>query len=417
MKQFILLLISIFCSLTVSAEYYTDGTYIEMLDSLHVTRSFSTGIDKFSSSRLYQMTYVGVPLIVRGILVKGEDNHFRKLRNDYLPRFERHVDDYLQYSPIAVMMGMKVCGVTGRSSWGRMLVSDAFASLLMGGVVNTLKQTTRVERPDGSNNRSFPSGHTATAFMAATMLTKEYGHISPWIGIGAYTAASATGLMRMANNKHWLSDVLTGAGIGILSTEFGYYLADLIFKNKGINQFENKNRFNWKNKPSFVSLYLGMNIPLSKYDIDEQMEFRTSSGSSVGIEGAYFFNPYMGMGGRFTVSNTSIIVNTNNAEDDTFDVISLCGGMYFSYPLSLHWLIGSKLLGGYVHYSRLTLANQMISARDGACFGSGFSMTFRARGQYGVKFFLDYNLISSHSKSSNEWINMLTCGVSIAIML
>lgn len=160
-----------------------------------------------------------------------------------------------------------------------------------------------------------------------------------------------------------------------------------------------------------------MNIPLSKYDIDEQMEFRTSSGSSVGIEGAYFFNPYMGIGGRFTVSNTSIVVNTNNAEDDTFDAISLCGGMYFSYPLSLHWLIGSKLLGGYVHYSRLTLADQMISARDGACFGSDFSMTFRAREQYGVKFFLDYNLISLHSKSSNEWINMLTCGVSIAIML
>ena len=42
-------------------------------------------------------------------------------------------------------------------------------------------------------------------------------------------------------------------------------------------------------KPSFVSLYLGLNIPLSGYDIDEEMEFRTSSGSSAGVEGAYFF--------------------------------------------------------------------------------------------------------------------------------
>ena len=119
----------------------------------------------------------------------------------------------MQYAPAAVMLGMKVAGVQSRSSWGRMLVSDAFSALLMGGVVNTLKQTTNVERPDGSNKHSFPSGHTATAFMTATMFTKEYGHKSPWVGVGAYSVATATGLMRMANNKHWLSDVLTGAGI------------------------------------------------------------------------------------------------------------------------------------------------------------------------------------------------------------
>ena len=238
------------------------------------------------------------------------------------------------------MLGMKVAGVKGRSSWGRMIVSDAFSALLMGSAVNTLKQTTHVVRPDGSNDRSFPSGHTATAFMMATMLTKEYGHKSPWIGIGAYTAASATGLMRMANNKHWLSDVLTGAGIGILSTEIGYYLADLIFKDKGINRFTNENTFNRMDKPSFLSLYLGLNVPLSGYDIDEQTEFRTSSGSTAGIEGAYFFNPYVGLGGRFTVSNTSIIVNNDQAESNSFDIMSLCGGAYFSYPLSSRWLVG-----------------------------------------------------------------------------
>lgn len=240
----------------------------------------------------------------------------------------------MQYAPAAVMLGMKVAGVQSRSSWGRMLVSDAFSALLMGGVVNTLKQTTNVERPDGSNKHSFPSGHTATAFMTATMFTKEYGHKSPWVGVGAYSVATATGLMRMANNKHWLSDVLTGAGIGILSTEVGYYFADLIFREKGINRFANENMFDRMDKPSFVSLYLGLNIPLSGYDINEEMEFRTSSGSSAGVEGAYFFNPYVGVGGRFTVSNTLIIVNEERAENNTFDAISLCGGSYFSYPLS-----------------------------------------------------------------------------------
>lgn len=388
-------------------------------DSLRIstTTNFSRRLDKFSSSRFYQMTYIGVPLIVGGLIVKSEDDHFRGLRNEYLPRFNRHLDDYMQYAPAAVMLGMKAAGVQSRSSWGRMLVSDAFSALLMGGVVNTLKQTTNVERPDGSNKHSFPSGHTATAFMTATMFTKEYGHKSPWVGVGAYSVATATGLMRMANNKHWLSDVLTGAGIGILSTEVGYYFADLIFREKGINRFANENVFDRMDKPSFVSLYLGLNIPLSSYDIDEEMEFRTSSGSSAGVEGAYFFNPYVGVGGRFTVSNTLIIVNEEQAENNTFDAISFCGGSYFSYPLSSRWLIGSKLLGGYVHYPQLELTDRSVSSRSGFCMGSGVSLTFKAKEYYGIRFFLDYNLLPSHSRNSGEYINMLTLGSSFMIAL
>ena len=419
MKQIVICIVGI-CSFSfLSAQDLADNVMAERGDSLRIstTTNFSRRLDKFSSSRFYQMTYIGVPLIVGGLIVKSEDDHFRGLRNEYLPRFNRHLDDYMQYAPAAVMLGMKAAGVQSRSSWGRMLVSDAFSALLMGGVVNTLKQTTNVERPDGSNKHSFPSGHTATAFMTATMFTKEYGHKSPWVGVGAYSVATATGLMRMANNKHWLSDVLTGAGIGILSTEVGYYFADLIFREKGINRFANENVFDRMDKPSFVSLYLGLNIPLSSYDIDEEMEFRTSSGSSAGVEGAYFFNPYVGVGGRFTVSNTLIIVNEEQAENNTFDAISFCGGSYFSYPLSSRWLIGSKLLGGYVHYPQLELTDRSVSSRSGFCMGSGVSLTFKAKEYYGIRFFLDYNLLPSHSRNSGEYINMLTLGSSFMITL
>ena len=419
MKKIVICIVGI-CSFSfLSAQDLADNVMAERGDSLRIstTTNFSRRLDKFSSSRFYQMTYIGVPLIVGGLIVKREDDHFRGLRNEYLPRFNRHLDDYMQYAPAAVMLGMKAAGVQSRSSWGRMLVSDAFSALLMGGVVNTLKQTTNVERPDGSNKHSFPSGHTATAFMTATMFTKEYGHKSPWVGVGAYSVATATGLMRMANNKHWLSDVLTGAGIGILSTEVGYYFADLIFREKGINRFANENMFDRMDKPSFVSLYLGLNIPLSGYDIDEEMEFRTSSGSSAGVEGAYFFNPYVGVGGRFTVSNTLIIVNEEQAENNTFDAISFCGGSYFSYPLSSRWLIGSKLLGGYVHYPQLELTDRSVSSRSGFCMGSGVSLTFKAKEYYGIRFFLDYNLLPSHSRNSGEYINMLTLGSSFMIAL
>lgn len=363
------------------------------------------------------MTFVGVPLVAGGLIVKGEDTHFRKLRNDYLPYFHRTADNYLQYAPAAVMLAMKAAGVQSRSSWGRMWASGALSAALMGGTVYALKQTTQVRRPDGSNKHSFPSGHTATAFMTATMLTKEYGQRYPWIGIGAYSVASATGLMRMANNKHWLSDVMTGAGIGILSTEVGYYLADLLFKEKSLNPIKNEPAWGNNAKPSFISLYLGMNIPISHYDIDEEHAFRTSSGSSAGVEGAYFFNKHFGLGGRFTVSNTQIIVNNHEAESNTFDAKSLVGGTFVSFPLTDRWLVGSKLLTGYVHYPKLNLSDQSIPPRGGFTLGSGASLTFRQSTHYGMRFFLDYNLLPSHSRHTREWMNTLTLGSAFLILL
>lgn len=114
-----------------------------------------------SVSRIYRMTCVGVLLVAGGLLLKGEDAHFRNLRNDYFPHFRRHADDYTQLAPAAVMLGLKMAKVPSRSSWGRMLVSDAFSIGIMAGVVNALKATTHVTRPDGSDTRSFPSGHTA----------------------------------------------------------------------------------------------------------------------------------------------------------------------------------------------------------------------------------------------------------------
>lgn len=419
MKKFVLLFACTFCFLSGRAEDFAGSVAVRDNDTVSSGRTggFSRKIDDFSSSRLYGMTYIGVPLIAGGLIAKSEDKHFRSLRNENLPRFRYTLDDKLQYLPAVVMLGMKSFGVEGRSSWKRMLASDAYSILLMASTVNVLKRTARVERPDGSNDKSFPSGHTATAFMTATMLNKEYADKSPWIGVGAYGVATATGLMRMANNKHWLSDVLTGAGIGVLSVEFGYYLADMMFKDKGIRYTAGKEVFDRMDKPSFVGLYLGVNVPLSNYDVDEQNRFRTSSGVSSGIEGACFFNPYTGLGGRFVVSNVCIITNGNQAENDSFDAMSLCGGGYFSYPVSSRWLVGGKLLGGYLRYPRLELSGQTIPAKDGFCSGSGVALTFRAKEYYGIRFFLDHNLLPSHSLNSREWMNTLSCGLSFAVTL
>jgi membrane-associated phospholipid phosphatase len=110
------------------------------------------------------------------------------------------------------------------------------AYVIMSGTVFGLKKWTKVERPDGSSNNSFPSGHTANAFMGAEFLYQEYKDVSPWYGIAGYVVATGTGLFRMYNNRHWFSDVVAGAGFGILSTKVAYWIypwmKEKIFKDK-----------------------------------------------------------------------------------------------------------------------------------------------------------------------------------------
>lgn len=173
---------------------------------------------------------MGLPFILAGIVVKEQNTHFRTLRNRFEPAFHKRYDDYTQYVPLAATWGLKAAGVQGRSSWGELAVSNAFSAVLMAGMVNGLKYTVREWRPDHSTRNSFPSGHTATAFLCTTILHKEYGMKSPWYSIGGYTLAGLTGVTRQLNNRHWIGDVLVGAGIGILSADLGYFLSDLIFK-------------------------------------------------------------------------------------------------------------------------------------------------------------------------------------------
>jgi membrane-associated phospholipid phosphatase len=100
----------------------------------------------------------------------------------------------------------------------------ALSNLFVTGAVQITKRISHEWRPDSSDRYSFPSGHTATAFAGAEFLRLEYNDVSVWYGIGGYAVAALTGYLRMYNDKHWFSDVLAGAGVGILSTDLAYYL-------------------------------------------------------------------------------------------------------------------------------------------------------------------------------------------------
>lgn len=131
------------------------------------------------------------------------------------------VDDYLQYLPLAAHLGLGSIGVKHRHSFRERFAAAATASATMAAMVNTVKYTVCESRPGSSAPGSFPSGHTATAFMGAELVRSEYGNA---IGAGAYTIATGIAVMRLYNDRHWLNDVIAGAGMGILSARIGYWL-------------------------------------------------------------------------------------------------------------------------------------------------------------------------------------------------
>lgn len=400
----------------VASEDTLEAIQLVMPDTLSIdTMAVKHG--SWASQWFYNRTIIGLPLIAGGLVAKQHDSKFRRLRNGYLPEYKNGIDNYSQYVPALIMFGLKAAGVESRSSWKRMIVSDVFSCAIMTAAVKGIKHYSHVQRPDGSAYNAFPSGHTATAFMAATMLNKEYGHLSPWVGFGSYTLATATGVMRIANNRHWLSDVMVGAGVGVIATEVGYWLGDLIFKDKGIHRYDETETLSRSDRPSFVSLNVGYNVALSKYDVTEASVFPMKSGSTAGLEGAYFFNPYVGIGGRFSVSGTYVNAVEAGGEGDLFQVTALCAGGYFSYPLTARWLLGSKLVVGGVHYPELVLADTTIPSRNGLGCGTGFSVAYRCRKHYALRLFLDYNLCAPHSHGSGEMLHTLVNGLSFEMTL
>lgn len=319
-------------SLTSTSELidplYIQQIGLEQKGDTAIVSTISLG-QKIFENKYFQMTYIGVPLVIAGIATQGcTSQHFKDLRDAYTPTFKHEYDDYLQYAPAAAMLIMKACGMKGRSSWGRMIVSDAFSVALMAAIVNGTKYSVSTMRPDNSRRNSFPSGHTATAFMAAHLLHKEYGDVSPWISVGGYTVATAVGVSRMLNNRHWISDVLAGAGIGILSVEFGYLFADLIFKGKGLYNIDTPD-FTIPDKPSFAGLTMGLSLPLSSTG----QRLRPTIVARMGIEGAWYINRYVGIGGSAAVASMPTTLESDTENRFSIDAATVAVGAYGSIPL------------------------------------------------------------------------------------
>jgi membrane-associated phospholipid phosphatase len=131
--------------------------------------------------------------------------------------FKTGTDNFLPFVPIAQIYMGPVLGFKPKDNVFHQTIDIIVSSSITLIVVEVTKNLVRYERPDHSNNLSFPSGHTAISFTTAALLYHQYRDSNLWYASSGFLFATATGILRIANNKHFAPDVITGAGIGLAS--------------------------------------------------------------------------------------------------------------------------------------------------------------------------------------------------------
>jgi membrane-associated phospholipid phosphatase len=214
------ILLSLLCCITLTAN-------AQIVDS--VKKDLLTAPD--TVKKLHSKTWALIPpvaLISYGVLsfeipaLRRLDNSINNEILKTAPNFSSKAESYFQFAPVAIAYGLNLAGISGKNTFidrtALLGLSGGFLALSTG----IVKHSTHRLRPNGTDYLSFPSGHTATAFAGAEFLAQEYSAKSVWYGVAGYGIATATGVFRLYNHDHWFSDVVAGAGFGILSTKLSY---------------------------------------------------------------------------------------------------------------------------------------------------------------------------------------------------
>jgi hypothetical protein len=181
-------------------------------DSISILKSK----DKIS----YKQFIAPVALITSGALLLNtalNDDLQSNTNRFFGEDFHTSADYYLPFMPVAQIYLGKTFGFNPKNDFQHQTINIIVANALGATLFTSLKYTVKEKRPDQSDDLSFPSGHTSIAFTNAALLYYEYKDSNLWYASSGFLFATATGVLRIANNKHYTSDVLAGAGIGLAS--------------------------------------------------------------------------------------------------------------------------------------------------------------------------------------------------------
>ncbi len=340
------------------------------LKEIDYAQNLSLGHDSssiaFKPESLIRRSLLPIGLITTSILYNDNklDKRIVKLGDISSPVMSSA--NIIQYSPAAIMLTLKAAGVEGRSDWPRMLTADAASVAIQATITQVIKYSVKRERPDGRAHNSFPSGHTATSFMCAQMLHKEYGEtVSPWISVGGYGIAATTGIFRVVANRHWCSDVMCGAAVGIISTELGYELNDILFGEHGLRKpivvpdFEESPA--WR-----FGLYSDCSISSTVFTSSGYGNPDARPACSIGIDAAWmpwYIGPTIRAGitqMKWTGESDIYLPDQGSVAD----VISMGAGLEMDIPIISRISINGRAIAGYSpmssSYSFLDTLNQPL---------------------------------------------------------
>ena len=323
----------------------------------------------------------------------------QSMRDDWMPTWVSQEDngwlvDGAQYVPMVFPWTMKAIGQPTRSGWGRMAVSQVVGVVTMAGSVELLKRTVADTRPDATNNRSFPSGHTAWSFLGATMIERELGWRSPWYTFGGYTFASAMAMQRVVDCRHFPVDVAGGAVIGVVAGHLGYFIGDKIF---GTRQLENKyNAYSVNDENNmFLSLETGMSFNLTEFSLSEYKLSREPS-LNIGVKCGVPFGNFWGASVGLLMRSTPIFFESTLC-GRTFvapeNAIGVEVSPYYRTQLSSRFSINGEVGVGYYRNFSLKSIGKAIKIDDdfvNARIGAG--TTYRLNNNMSVGASLGYEV-------------------------
>lgn len=328
----------------------------------------------------------------------------------------------LEFAPLVAPWVLKAAGVATRSGWGRMAVSQGLGTAIMVGTVQGLKDGVTSWRPDGSDSHSFPSGHTAWAFMGATMAAYELGGTSGWYAFGAYTLATGIAVERVMDRHHYPTDVMAGAGIGIVSAGLGYLLGDVIFGNRQLSITGRDLRDN--TNFSFLSVKTGLNLPLGHISAGGVGVERLPA-LSAGFRGGWAISDRWGMMAELELLSTPLILNTNPERTyvKNLSALGLIAGPTFTLPMSRRVSLTADAAVGYRKNFALKVDDNALQASPGTPVGKvdigcvvRFAPRFSARASVGYEI-SHYRFTVSPSTSYLTATHATTRGTSSSLLV
>jgi membrane-associated phospholipid phosphatase len=170
---------------------------------------------------------------IKGIQ-QADDDIMASVKKKY-PDFHTKADDYLMWAPSASIYLMDALHIKTKHSFTQHLLLDAGSVAVAGGAGFVMRKISKNIDVYNTQFTKFPSGHTTNAFRGAEIFHQELKDISPVLSYSGYLVATTVGVLRIYNKNHLLTEVLAGAGLGILSAKLTYLIFDTIKYRKKKN--------------------------------------------------------------------------------------------------------------------------------------------------------------------------------------